>query len=348
MIQQHFYTRGRHGYNTVAKSAGLSDDFIKKNIHPYCVYGGVDALTVAHFPCGKMLFGKATRLPADFTGQRAAFFMHNYIFPPEKVGGFLTEIGDFLHTQFESSFDSDKLAEIKDLQRTKHTADAPLTSLPNTILHIADCAIESVRKSKKTYVILPPDISEIDALTQIYAHLPDATKHRLGFCSHAAGPEKRKNIHLIFTRDKPISGDFVVDMKIGSGSNTNRTNSEENPDTHITSHLPTLPPEKIHTEAAFWLARTPYLREEITLAEAAWLEKNLATLTPRQILATPPDFIKRGKNGENPEIYVQLSILKSALKNSEIPLRYLLGSYSLSPEIRERTEQNLRRICQKN
>ncbi|MCL1877994.1 MAG: hypothetical protein FWF80_03985, partial [Defluviitaleaceae bacterium] len=61
MIEQHFYTRGLRGYETVAKSCGLADDFVKKNIHPYCVYGGVDALTLAHFSCGKMLFGLATR-----------------------------------------------------------------------------------------------------------------------------------------------------------------------------------------------------------------------------------------------------------------------------------------------
>lgn len=115
MIQQHFYTRERRGlyknsagYDTVAKSAGLSDAFVTKQIHPLCVYsgGGKPAFTLAHFPCGRMLFGRAVHI-TDFTGQRTAFFMHNYIFPASRVGEFLADIEKLLCARFEESCPAD-------------------------------------------------------------------------------------------------------------------------------------------------------------------------------------------------------------------------------------------------
>ncbi|MCL2356009.1 MAG: hypothetical protein FWC70_02460 [Defluviitaleaceae bacterium] len=339
MIEQHFYTRGRHGYDTVAQSPGLSDDFVKKNIRPYCVYGGADAITLAHLPCGKMLFGKTTR--RDFKGQRAAFFMHNFIFPPEKVGEFLAEIEKYLHTPFETSYDGGELCAVEHLPspsdaanlNTGHAFSELLVKSALAKSALAHRAGELVRKSKKMHVLTEADPR--DVIAELYKHLPEEVKHRLGFCTAAVSPENRKNVHLIFLKNARFPGNFT-DL-----SNPSKSVSG-NSATDFASAFEALTPEKFFAERAFWIVRTPHLHEKISLAEVAWLEKNIDTFTARQILAIPQDFIKRGKNGENPALYVQLSIMKSALKNREIPSRYLLGSYALSPEVRERIEQKLR------
>ena len=276
----------------------------------------------------------------------------------------MAEIRGFLHIPFEGYAEDIggmcRLPRVPLKPETKPEIKPDSAVLPiknDAILHIAALAAASVEKSKKTYVLLSPETDPCDAIVQIYAHLPDATKHRLGFCTAAITPEKRKNIHLIFTQNASAQqfGDFFLNLndenfrheKIVDVSDTNINDFDfSNLSAYIAQKSSTLSPEKILAESEFWLARTPHLREEISRAEAVWLEKKLDELTPRQILSIPKEFIKRGKSGESPELFVQLGILQSALKSKKIPPRYLLGSYSLSREARTRTEQNLTRILE--
>jgi hypothetical protein len=125
MIGQQLYTRERRGlfrnsegYDSIAKSPGLSDAFIKENVHPFCVYNPPKALqvygvppedypkaqTVVHFPDGSVLLGQAAYVPADFTGQRPAFFAHHYILPPEEART-LDVIQALRETEFLTEYD---------------------------------------------------------------------------------------------------------------------------------------------------------------------------------------------------------------------------------------------------
>ncbi|MCL2225717.1 MAG: hypothetical protein FWB96_12190 [Defluviitaleaceae bacterium] len=265
-IDQHFYTREKRGlytssagYDTVAKSHGLCDSFVKEKIHPYCVYsgGGANAITLAHFPCGKMLFGQAAFVPTDFTGQRSAFFAHNYILPAEAAGAALADIGKLLLTRFETTVDggeglagegeSAELAELDELPELPELPALPVSPAlsmqsarefppeiaSETVMHIASCVTKSVESAKKTYVILPKFSDETARqefiralLVQIYAQIPEGVRHLLGFCTATNEPEKRKGIHLIFlengtykTGDTRFSSDFTVDVSRRAGEN---------------------------------------------------------------------------------------------------------------------------------
>ncbi|MCL2577335.1 MAG: hypothetical protein FWE27_04715 [Defluviitaleaceae bacterium] len=361
-VSQHFYTRERRGlyissagYDTVAKSPGLDDSFIKEKIHPYCVYsgGGMNSITVAHFPCGKMFLGQAAFVPVDFTGQRTTFFAHNYILSAEMAGEYLTDIEKLLLTRFENSYDENfKLEELDTLPLTLSLAPAPEVG-EGTLIHIVNCVIKSVQSAKKTYVILPKHFSEefVRALlVEVYNKLPEGIKHLLGFCTNSREPEKRKNIHLVFLEngayragDTRFSDDYIIE--IGADYCKSNPQFTKNIVYFILERIAELSPEKFFTEINFWYNRISSVSSFINKAETAWLEKNLEMLQFEKI---PSDFIKKGKSGDNSSLYVMLEILKSvsaALKiNREISLRYFLGNYSLSPEDYKRTVLNLRRI----
>src|SRR3954453_13087301 len=100
-IQQQLYTRERggvfsstDGFDTIAVSEGIDKAFVKKYLHPFCLYYAPKALTTSGqkeaslYPeavtlfqpeTGDMVIGQAVYVPADFTGQRSAYFMHNYV-----------------------------------------------------------------------------------------------------------------------------------------------------------------------------------------------------------------------------------------------------------------------------
>jgi hypothetical protein len=354
-ISQHLYTRERRGlyknsvgFDTIAKSKNLSDSFIKEKIHPYCVYsgGGANALTVAHFRCGKMLIGQAVHVPADFTGQRTAFFMHNYILPAAEVGEMLSNenFENLLHTDFKTSYDISLGGELDELEiLPKISSEKELFVISEEIItHIANRAIESVEKSKKTYVLVENAQQACAILSQVYAKLTDAVKHILGFCTFSREP--RKNTHLIFLdkesfrkNDSRFANDFIIDL-------SEKQKKVSVTDFSFSKRIAALSPAHFFSEIEFWFARIPS-HNSLNEDTALWLDKNLEKLSPQQFAAIPSAFIRCGKNTENPSIYVQISILKTAsaalLQNRELDLRYLVGSYFLSHEARERTRRLL-------
>ncbi|MFL6559795.1 MAG: hypothetical protein ACJ8MO_27235 [Bacillus sp. (in: firmicutes)] len=104
-ITQQMYTRERggvfhstDGYDTIAISESLDKAFVKKYLHPFCMYHAPKILTErgekdsSYYPeavtlfqpeTGDLVIGQAVFVPADFTGSRSTYFMHNYIIPSE-------------------------------------------------------------------------------------------------------------------------------------------------------------------------------------------------------------------------------------------------------------------------
>jgi len=199
------------------------------------------ALTLVHFPCGRMLFGQAVFVPADFTGQRAAFFMHNFILEPIAAVDALDDMEKLLNTRFETSWDINGGCDADAIGiLPKEIAESPVAKSPTpleqsvsnaTIAHIMHCAVEAVEKSKKVYILLPyqagqlnKSVSQVhglacDLLVKIYATLPEPFRHILGFCTYTREPEKRKNIHLIFldseayyANKQRFHGNAIIDL----------------------------------------------------------------------------------------------------------------------------------------
>ena len=127
-IQQQVYTRERGGifhttagYDTIAISEDLDKAFVKKYLHPICIYHSPrmltergekdpslypEALTIIQPETGDLIIGQAVYVPADFTGQRSTYFMHNYIIPESSKDEWLkTPAKLFQLNSFKTSYD---------------------------------------------------------------------------------------------------------------------------------------------------------------------------------------------------------------------------------------------------
>ncbi|WP_339305209.1 hypothetical protein [Paenibacillus sp. FSL R5-0519] len=125
-IEQQLYTRERRGvfrttegFDTIAASPGLDPSFIKKVLHPYCVYDAPAELTgrsekdetkfpasihLLHLESGETILGQNVYQSADFTGLRSAFFAHNYVLSPERSEEQMKQ-GGWLDAMFATSYD---------------------------------------------------------------------------------------------------------------------------------------------------------------------------------------------------------------------------------------------------
>jgi len=388
VICQHFYTRERRGlykntagYDTVGKSSALADTFIKEQVHPYCVFSGGNggtgsaagvttggiaetprALTLVHFPCGRMLFGQAVFVPADFTGQRAAFFMHNYIFEAGAAAEAIGALGKLLRTRFESSWtlEAGTVEDVNVLPCDEGIFSSRQSVGNAVIAKIVHCAIEAVEKSKKVYVLLPQNASHDFAcglLVEIYAALPEPFRQVMGFCTYTREVERRKNIHLAFLeRDAYIAnrqrfhGSVVVDLEeddlplavsavvspsvVSPSAGVQGLTYEE----LIAKKIAALSVRQLFAEGDFWRVRAPALAGIITRLEAARVCVLLDTLTMQDFFATPDSALRKRKDSatEDAAVFVVFSMIKQACANilakKPFSLRYLLGSYMLSKE----------------
>ena len=371
-IRQHIYTRERRGifshtegYDTIAASKGLSESFIKEFIHPYCSYAPSRSLhaenadwedyprgiIVAPYSSGHILLGQAVHVPRDFTGQRSAFFMHNYILPPdfdlsdtwEGVG----IVDNISHVEFRTSYnitDGSVLPELDTLpikpdmhlygkpkSRQKLKAPYPefsssklettLTSLDITptifaklLAHIA----ESIVGQKKTYVIVPVPPKEmtdyvLKLLKLIYHFLPKVSNRILGFCTYSREPVAMKGIHLNFQENIP----------------------------HVSPHLKQNFVIDLKEKSADLGFFASYIYDRIWTGEQLRDTLFLKILDPESLsqeslIRIPEPLIQAGKNSESPESFVVLEILRKAAlclsTGQPINIRYLLGSYRLSLE----------------
>ena len=387
-IEQQMYTRARRtlfqqseGYGTVAKSDGLSEAFIKGQIHPYCVYPTSlqkctvypKVVTLVHYPCGRMLLGQAVHKEKDFTGQRAAFFAHNYIFPPQMVDEVLQTLGKLQYVEFLTEYDAaqEKLDSLnaanlaryckeRSSRRAALAAGCAIQKISQPgisgmirfarndgqINHILQCITASVNGTKKTYIIPPVPLPQMydfvwDFLANLYPHLPEEIRHQLGFCTYACEPVNKKGLHLIFIEktDPRFANDFVIDLNkspVAISSTVTKAGR----------------PTNFFQESEFWHIRTPHRREALLKQGCEWIDTNLENLTLSQLASVPESFIIRGKGFCQPDLYVMLGILKTCAgaisSNTSFDLRYLLGSYSLPPQNHFRVVQNLRRMYQKH
>jgi len=182
----------------------------------------------------------------------------------------------------------------------------------------------------------------IDELAGVYRRLPEPEKHKLGVCTYARETTNTKGLHLIFTENKTVWKNKPKSICPGSG---------DSPYAELHSLISPLSYAEFFVEIAFWKSRLTSLVhfENLHQIELGWLNKNLDTLTPTELLKIPQDFITQGKRTNNPEIYTILGILKTiAAARKPLDLRYLIGSYLLPLAAKERIMQNIRRICYTN
>ncbi|MCL2386296.1 MAG: hypothetical protein FWC89_01985 [Defluviitaleaceae bacterium] len=363
------------GYDTVAKSPALADAFVKEKIHPYCVYsgGGADVLTVAHFSCGKMLLSQAVHVPADFTGQRTAFFAHNYILQGATAGNALSDISKLLNTRFETTYDINNGGELQDIanleSQTETEENAIEAEISEAILtQIVENLQTCTTSAKRTYILVEKQTNVRGILAKIYEQLPEEIKHLLGFCTYSREPEKRKGIHLVFLEKAAykataprFTGDFVIDATAHESTQCKTPKNgvkgasplagfgTASQGLSLANKIATLPYERFFTESDFWHTRMPLHSAEILKAEIRWLDKNIDTLSLPQFAAIPNASLARVRGDS---IHLILSILQNSCKilitDKPVRLRYTIGSYPLSNADYSRVIKNLRRLYQEH
>nr|WP_301953201.1 hypothetical protein [Paenibacillus tritici] len=258
MITQQMYTRERRGvyrategFDTVAKSEGLDNNFVKKILHPFCLYDAPAELTARgekdeelypaalhlfHTESNETVIGLSRYLAADFTGQRSAFFAHNFVVPPIRSEEIVEGYGGWLHAGFARSYEGEPggtLPELESIPVEPRERTEPAD--PRTVLSglgfteelfkaLLQAVMLSVAGKKKIYVALDVPVSELSQraveLTEVlYASLPYDFRRRLGVITYAKEPQSRKYIHLTFVEkgslrpgDRNIEKDYIFDL----------------------------------------------------------------------------------------------------------------------------------------
>ncbi|UHA75103.1 GAP1-N2 domain-containing protein [Paenibacillus sp. 481] len=263
-IQQQMYTRERRGifrstegYDTIAKSRGLDSSFIKKVIHPFCVYDAPTELTVRgekdaalypaamhlfHTDSGETVLGVSQYQAADFTGLRSAFFAHNYIISAEQSAEIVANYPSWLNASFTDSYDIERGMELAELERLPVVGKQLAASSHKALLtelniheklfkQLLFAVMSAVAGKKKVYVALDVPIEHVSErakllLEVLYACLPHAIRRQLGFMTYANEPQSKKAIHLMFVEkgslrpnDRNIEKDYTFDIATGRVTN---------------------------------------------------------------------------------------------------------------------------------
>lgn len=242
--------RPNEGFDTIAKSDGLDPGFIKKVLHPFCVYdapaelaarGEKDearypqALHLFHADMGQLVLGRSIYQAADFTGLRSAFFTHNYIVPAERAAEAVKDYPSLLNAAFAGSYDIEQGMELPELEQLPAAAEARRPASPSALLaglgidekmfkQLLFAVMSSIVTRRKVFVALDVAVEELsETATQLvgvlYGSLPYAYRRALGFLTFSKEPQSRKGIHLTFVEqgslrpnDRNIDKDYTFDL----------------------------------------------------------------------------------------------------------------------------------------
>lgn len=262
-ILQQYYTRGRQGvfrsnegYDTVAKTPGLDNQFIKKTLHPFCVYDAPRQLqeraesNLALFPealvsfqaeSGEMVLGRSVFVGADFTGQRNTFFSHNYVIPVERRDEFIKNPGKIFGVRtFADRHDDaagkelptvDDIPSEKGLPQDRKLLLGQLGIDERLFKQLLFAVMSSLAAKKKVFISLDVDISAssksaAQLLEILYSCLPFEMRRHFGFLTFSNEPQSKKHIHVTFVEKgsiRPGGGhsdkDFLFDFSLGRVQN---------------------------------------------------------------------------------------------------------------------------------
>ncbi|WP_340014775.1 hypothetical protein [Paenibacillus sp. FSL K6-1318] len=258
-IEQQLYTRERRGvfrttegFDTVAASPGLDPSFIKKVLHPYCVYDAPAELIgrsekdetkfpasihLLHLESGETILGQNVYQSADFTGLRSAFFAHNYVLSPERSEDQMKQ-GGWLDAVFATSYDIEQGTVLPALAELPISPGSGPDSSPTQVLsalkmnevlfkRLLYAVMQSVATRRKVYIALDLPAEEVTAgakglLRLLYTALPYAFRRQLGFMTFAKEPQAKKGIHVQFVergtlrpKDRNTEKDFTFDLVSG-------------------------------------------------------------------------------------------------------------------------------------
>jgi hypothetical protein len=259
-IKQQIYTRERGGifhptagYDTIAISEDLDKAFVKKYLHPICIYtppkalsscgekdGSLypEALTIIQPETGDLIIGQAVHIPRDFTGQRSTYFMHNYIIPQEckqewlKNPARLFQLNDFI-----TSYDRDmghvlpesdiSVGEEKELLANNNELLLELGISEQIFKQLLFAVMSSVSGKKMVYIALNAELQDYSKVARkllelLFHYLPYSYRGKLGALTFSSEPEGKKGINITFfepgtlnIRNRLMEKQFIFDLSTG-------------------------------------------------------------------------------------------------------------------------------------
>lgn len=239
MIEQQYYTRARKGifsnspgYDTIARSSGLTDTFIKNVLHPYCIYdvpseligsSGVDkslypdCITFFTSDSGKAVVGRSCFAGADYTGMRDTYFVHNLVFDendseqlikdPDKLFSIGVFKNNYNIDEGESLENLSNFSELNCFENNNHLSFNETLSVAGISEAIFKRIILALFKSsfnkKKVYVSLNLNSSDFSNVSKsltkyLLLTLPLSVRKNIGFSTFAPQPKNKKNINILF------------------------------------------------------------------------------------------------------------------------------------------------------
>jgi GTPase-associated protein 1, N-terminal domain type 2/GTPase-associated protein 1, middle domain len=240
LIEQQYYTRGRQGifrsnegYDTVAKSPRLDNSFIKKTLHPFCVYDAPrelqereadpreypDALICFRAETGELVIGQSVYAGADFTGQRNTFFSHNYVIPALRRDEFCLRPRKIFGIEgFDRKHDETAGKDLPSLEDIPYREGDPgdrkraLARLgvdERTFKQLLYAVMMSLSAKKKVFVSLDGEVGAAAASARelmeiLYGCLPYEMRRHIGFLTYSNEPQSKKHINVMFVQKGSI------------------------------------------------------------------------------------------------------------------------------------------------
>jgi hypothetical protein len=235
MIEQHYYTRDKSGifsktpgYDTVAKSINLDDEFIINTLQDLCFYEAPADLAgeeeISKYPkalfCintehNKMVIGESAFAGKDYTGGRNRYFTHNYIISEEEKHIYIKNPERIIYSEgFLHNYDINKghiIPEIKGIRENKNLRTASFieemfnrTSINKEIfINLIKASFHAAEYGKKIYVVLNCDSSSVtdtakEILKYLYRVIPFAVRRKIGFITYMKSPKNKSLINIIF------------------------------------------------------------------------------------------------------------------------------------------------------
>lgn len=234
-IQQQYYTKTKNGlisktegYDTIAKSHKLDDDFIIEVLHKICVYkapyisvnygnkvgrGYPEVLTCIHASSGELIIGKTIYRDYNISGEQDQYFVHNYIIPEDMKKPYIMDVRNtlYINSFAEQRGDFEQLEEVEFLpyngyeSRSESPADLfkKLGITDYIFKNMVYSIIMSAVNKRRVYIRLNAPIGELFKYSRLLLEylldsVPYEIRGRIGFTTYRGENLDAEHINIAF------------------------------------------------------------------------------------------------------------------------------------------------------
>lgn len=235
MIEQQYYTRERKGvfsktpgYDTVARSMNLDNQFIIDTLHALCFYEAPVTLIgekdILEYPVSlfcvntddnRMVIGQSVFAGEDYTGQRNRYFTHNYIIPEDEKDKYIESPEKIIYsTGFTKAYDIEKgmiIPEVLEILQGQNEdcfnsieEMFSVTGMNSEVfVKLIKACFDGASFGKKIYVVLDSKNNNISILAKavlkyLYRALPFEVRRKIGFITYMKEAKIKNLINIVF------------------------------------------------------------------------------------------------------------------------------------------------------